>query len=174
MIHWVNLAHLKCLFISLQHTLSLLGLHHVESYPELTARRALPQTEPKRGKWSPAYFTGRFLQQHRCQPRCFRTAMSCPINVSQIYHIVMGLGNWELLDQCPCPPSLQPLKQILSSEKRKFLETFALLQQHPANSNGLIPFSQLTHNERFHSLSPNGSQVLCLKYKPSCLCMKCF
>jgi len=74
----------------------------------------------------------------------------------------------------PCLPSLPPLKQIPSSEKREFLETFAFHQQHPANSNGLIPFSQLTHNERFHSLSPNGSQVLCLKYKPSCLCMKCF
>lgn len=55
MIHWVNLAHLKCLFISREHTLSLLGLHHAEHYPELTARRALPQTAWE-GKIKPCLF----------------------------------------------------------------------------------------------------------------------
>lgn len=157
MIHWVNLAHLKCLFISQEHTLSLLGLHHVEYYPELTARRALPQTAWEgKNKALPICF----LQQHRWQPPCLRRAVPHPINLPQILHTILGLVSRASSCQSPlCHRHSKAIHPFFSPLSRK-----RVISEKPLPStgnilwmpNGLIPFNQHPSNERFHSLSPNG------------------
>lgn len=157
MIHWVNLAHLKCLFISQEHTLSLLGLHHVEYYPELTARRALPQTAWE-GKIKPCLFAF-----------CNSTDVSLPVSeelcpILQTYpRYFTPFWDWRaehhlanLLSATstakPSIPFLVPFPGKESSQKNLLPSTGNILWM----PNGLIPFNQHPSNERFHSLSPNG------------------
>lgn len=157
MIHWVNLAHLKCLFISQEHTLSLLGPHHVEHYPELTARRALPQTAWE-GKIKPCLFAF-------CNSTDVSLAVCeelCPIPRNYLGYLTPFWGFFSRTSSCQSPVCHQHSKAIhpffsCLNQKRDISE-----KPSPCTGNilwmpnGLILFNHHPSNERFHSLSPNG------------------
>lgn len=151
MIHWVNLALLKCLFISQEHTLSLLGLHHVEYYPELTARRALPQTEPEREKNKALPI----LQAAFCNSTDVSLALTSQKSFALPYKYIsdtshhFGTRKHSItLSISSLPPTQQShpsLFQFPFPEKSHLWKDFASHQGHPANIEWVNPLQLESH-----------------------------